>query len=382
MFKGKKSKKIIPIVIFFGVFFSLPLIVGALEVDYPTISGYKPSAESDLTQYLKYVFDFGIFVGFFAVVLSLIIAGVFYLISPASPNARAMAKDRLSGAFSGLLILALLYLIITTINPQLAIFKMDKLEEIPPPPDPGKQPGVYFYKDSTCPEDEKANPYTSDIKDIGPDLRNKVNEIDIVQGSDAYMAIIFDNINFWGKCQYINPNSKCNGVDRFTASASILKAEFSPVGDGIYLYRKSNFDKEGGFYKIPVSDIKGGYIESLDKLKFTDNSKRSRDNPEGCTVPEEERDCSKWNNKNECIEKQCPTLAGENITSMELKGNYYVLLVYFSPGDTPAGPWTLCQGFPTLDDVNKTGPVQIKWKSIRNDSGKIPNYIIALPIKR
>ena len=363
-----------------------------LEIDYPELAtGARITYQSDLTEYLKYVFDFGIFIGFFFVVLSSIWAGVLYFLSPAIPSMLADAKDRISGAISGLLILALLYLIITTINPYLAIFKLNKLEPIPPPEVNTEYPGVNFYKSKDCSGTPES--HTTSVSDLG-DLKNNVNSIGIVQdpATDTYyMPIIYDITNFWGKCDQLNPNTKCSPVENFTASATIHKYDFFPKGDGVYIYRKS-FDqvsgkeknKEGGYLKISNLQIKNtgsasGYIGTLKELKFTGTS-TNYNNLEDCTVPEDEQDCVKYNEKGKCIQKECPRLNSENISSIYISGNYLVLLVYFKPGDKPLGPWTYCQAYVSSEDANKDGPQQIKWDAIRN-RGQNPNYIFIMPIK-
>jgi len=56
------------------------------------------------------------------------------------------------------------------------------------------------------------------------------------------------------------------------------------------------------------------------------------------------------------------------------------LLVYYDEkNDTPAGPWSFCQAFPTKDDVNRDGPVQIKWENV-NNVGMTPNFALIIPV--
>ncbi|MEK7658339.1 MAG: hypothetical protein AAB352_00555 [Patescibacteria group bacterium] len=378
-----KIKKIF--IVFFGFLF---LIVGffyftpskifasALEVNYPVLAtGESLGPTSSLPEYFIYIYKAGIFLGFFSVFISLVIAGVLYLLSPISPDALSMAKDRISGAITGLIILSTLYLIITTINPQLSFFNFTGLGKAPEPPPEKKQAGVYFYNSEDC--SGKVSPLTSSARDLG-ELKN-AKSISIEKDSaNAYVSVLYDIFNFQGKCQYIDPNVKCNTLPGIFNSASIYNYDYSPNGDGVYFYRKSFFNKNGGYYKVPNQNIKnsasGIYIESLENLQFSGN------NSGGCTVPEEEQDCIKWEKNGICKEKKCPALAGENISSIEIKGNYFVLLVYFSPTDKAYGPWTYCQAFPTLDDINKNGPKQIKWDFIRNSGGVIPNYMVIIPV--
>ena len=170
---------------------------------------------------------------------------------------------------------------------------------------------------------------------------------------------------------------------------SIYQYDPSPNGEEIIFYRKSFHNRAGGWYKVLNSEIQevheSGYIyhKYLAELKFTDISAVSNDNPEGCTVPEEERDCVLWDKKGVCVKWECPFLSEENISSVEIKGNYVVLFSYFdASSDLDEGPWSFCQEFPTKNDINKDGPKQIKWEHVRNlSTGRFPNYIDIFPVK-
>jgi len=371
-------------------FFAIPVLAADLEIKYPTISGQTLSSSTELPAYVKYLFDAGMFLGFFSVFISLTIAGVMYLFSATSIDMKADARDRFSGAISGLLVLVLTYLIVTTINPQLAFLTMDKLPASSSSPEQKKSPGVYFYKSLDCPSDNNTQSNTSSLKDLGSTLRNKVASVGIVQDSGGYISILYDAINFQGKCQYLDPNQECNSDKSFSfaASASILQYDSNPNGDGVYFYYKSFFNEKGGYYKVENNEIRDIYAKKLEDLSFTGN-----DGGE-CNVPEEEQDCAKYDKNGACCTKEacgesgrkCPALSGENISSVKIKGSYVVLFVYKGPEDSDPisglGPWTYCQEFPTIDDVNKTGPQQIKWQSIRSTGGVIPNYVIIIPIKK
>jgi hypothetical protein len=394
--KKKTPPKIFAILFIFYLLVSfLPaqeIFAVNLEVNYPEINlgagKSQVTEESDLSQYLKYVFDAGIFIGFFAVFLSLIYAGVLYFLSPAIPSALADAKDRISGAISGLLILVLLYLIITTVNPHLAIFKVSKLEA-PPAEEPStKSPGVNFYKSGNC--SGIADTRVNNVSDFGENLRNKINSVKIEHNSRDnlyYIAVIYDMTNYWGKCQYINPNEPCFKVEPFAASASIYRYDYSPKGDGVYIYRKSfsqtagkEENKSGGYLKISNAQIIGakGKSFNLDKLKFTGESS-NYENLDDCTVPKEEQDCAKYDQTGKCVQRECPKLNKKNISSIEIAGNYVVWLICAGPEDSGAGPWTYCQSYSSSIDVNKEGPAQIKWDAIRS-RGQDPNFMLIAPV--
>jgi hypothetical protein len=380
------------VIVFVGLAcaFYLPtnnISAAGLEVSYPklpTNSAPPTTSDTPLEKYLKYVFDLGIQIGFWCVFLTLVVSGILYFVSPAAPGALAIARDRISGAISGLLILSLLYLIITTLNPYLAIFKLNKLDEIPAVTPTTKEAGVNFYNSSDCSGIADTNILS--IPNLGS-LKNKINSVSIVPNEQEdlfYISVLYDVTNYWGKCQYINPNEECVKVSPFAASASIYPFDFKPDGDGVYFYRKSFFNEEGGWLKITNSEIenKGSdslYGADLNELKFTGSASSDYDNLKNCTVPEDEQDCINYDKKGNCIQKKCPTLAGENISSIKISGDYLVLLIYENPSDDRNPWWTSCQAFPTNDDVNKEGPQQIKWEGIRNN-GQTPNFIVIIPV--
>jgi len=386
--KNLKSLFLIAIISFFV--FTLPVKIFAidLEVAYPTtITGSTITGQSDLSQYLKYIFDFGMSIGLAIAVLNFVIAGILYFVAPLSAGAKEKAKERITGSVSGVLILLLTYLIITTINPYLSIFRMNSLEQVDIPEVNTESFGINFYKSGDC--SGTSTSYTTSITDLG-DLKNKVNSIKIDQNADGdvyYIAVAYDNTKYWGQCQYINPNTGCQKNNVGISSSSIYTYDFSPNGDGVYLYRKSfsmvsgkEENKDGGYLKITTAEIqnKNGramYVRKLSDLKFTGASGSN------CTVPQSERDCARWNDTGTCAEYQCPSLDKENISSIKISGNYLVLLVYKSSSDSASGPWTYCQAFPTEDDANKDGPQQIKWDEIRN-SGREPNYILIIPVQQ
>ena len=385
----------------FFVFFSviylyLPTssVFAELEINYPVLNtGSSITAQTSVPEYLKYVFDFSMFLGFFAVFLSLVASGILYLLAPALPNALGMARDRISGAISGLLILVTLYLIITTINPALAFFKttpLSKVPEFPPLPPP---PGVLFYKSADCPAPDP-DLMTGSLPNLGEELNNRIYSAKIIQGGSQgiyFVSILYKDPKFRGKCFYVDPNIGCgapnNNIEPFATSATIEKYSWAPFGD-VTFFRNTDSKPEGGYFTVRSSDVqeKGIYLGDLSQLSFTGSSG-------GCTVPEAELDCVTWSETlcsdcviidgKYCAKTQCPTLAGNNIGSIIINGNYIVLFVYVGPQDKKFGPWSFCQAFPAPDDINKTGPQQIKWEDIKNNElYKIPNWVAIIPIEK
>jgi len=415
-----KKKKIL----YSGIIFLLFLFAGFfyisinkalalnLEVKYPPVGGYSPNTDTNLTmpRFVLYLFNVGTFIGFFGIFISLLVAGVMYFLAPVFPSLQADAKERISGSISGLLILTLSYLIITTINPQLSFLTLSSLPPNPPPTAIPPDPGIYFYKDPSC-GDKGVKPSPTSLPDLG-DLKNQIHSVGIIQDKqkgDYYITLLYNNPGFWGKCQYItstDPNSikECKPVDPFASSASIYKYDFHPLDNnppfdgGVYFFRKSCFinsgnnystsdlvkyckQSSGGYYYIPSQRITAPSIFALNQLKFID-------------VPKDEQDCTEYDKNGKCCTKSSATLkcngdgrtpqtlGGENISSFIINGNYLVLLVYFNAHTDTATSWSSCQEFPTINDTNKIGPQQVKWEAIRNSGGIVPNYAIIFPIQK
>ena len=365
-----------------GLFFTANNVFAALEVTYPSINGVSLTTNPQFTEYLIYIFNAATFIGFFAVFLSLLVAGAMYIVSTASAQLRADAKDRVTGAISGLIILACVYLIVITINPQLSILNLDQLQQVAPAQPSDTPPGAYFYNDSSC-ATTSVQTSTIDVPDLiaSGGLINSVALVQSSTDSTKYMSILYSKTNFQGKCQVLNPTASCQTTSIPIVSASVFGYDSSPNGDGVYFFRKSSLDSQiawsGGYYKVNNSEIANKYTGDLNKLTFTGSSSGG-----DCTVPKNQRDCTEYDKNGNCTKKTCPTLGGDNISSILISGNYLVLFVYKSPKDSNSGPWTSCEAFPTPDDVNKNGPRQIKWEEIRNNKGVIPNYVLIFPVKQ
>jgi hypothetical protein len=106
-----------------------------LELNYPEILGNKPETiATGLPEYVKYIYDFAIaFAGLIALG-SLIWGGFIYFSSSGDPTKIKSAKEQMTAAFTGLLILLSSYLILATINPNLVNLLPLSPLPIPEPP--------------------------------------------------------------------------------------------------------------------------------------------------------------------------------------------------------------------------------------------------------
>jgi len=113
--------------------------VFALEIDYPYLPGADPpqdfvndpsiASEDILSLYVKYFFNLAIWAAGIIALGALIYGGIRYLASTGKPEAMVSAKDQITGAFFGLLLLLSSYLVLSVINPDLTIFKIEPLKK-------------------------------------------------------------------------------------------------------------------------------------------------------------------------------------------------------------------------------------------------------------
>jgi hypothetical protein len=111
-----------------------------LNLDYPVFKigddTYDPSTEQgqDLNQLAAWTYYFIVVISGFSAFFSIVIAGFNWMTSRGNPTAIGEAKDRMTSAFLGLLIILAAYLILQALNPDLTILKEPPLPYVPPPP--------------------------------------------------------------------------------------------------------------------------------------------------------------------------------------------------------------------------------------------------------
>ncbi len=139
---GKKIFLKLIFCFFFCFFLSFPLIsvfaqeeaAGELEIDYPEIQGLQPeTVTTGLPEYVSYVFNLGIVAAILILFGSLVYGGVVYLISAGQVARLTAARERMSAAFLGIIIILSSYVILTTINPELVVFHFGPLERAAKP---------------------------------------------------------------------------------------------------------------------------------------------------------------------------------------------------------------------------------------------------------
>jgi hypothetical protein len=102
-----------------------------LELEYPLIGGDQPETVTiPIPEYVRYIFNFAVWAAGILALLVLIYAGIQYFLSTGNPEKIKTAKERITSALIGLLILLGSYLILWSINPGLVTFELQRLTPI------------------------------------------------------------------------------------------------------------------------------------------------------------------------------------------------------------------------------------------------------------
>lgn len=126
---------------------SLPARVLALEIDFPSVAGIKPSDSFGPGDWIQYIFIFGLSLVGLAIIYTVVYAGITWLTAGDNSGKITDAKKRLWEGLIGLLILLGSYILLNTINPDLVTLKQNMIQvQI------GKSNGVLQLKEDgqTC----------------------------------------------------------------------------------------------------------------------------------------------------------------------------------------------------------------------------------------
>lgn len=130
------------ILTFFAVLL-LPFFVfsqNSLEVSYPQIEGFAPTAQTPLYSYVKYLFDFALRVVTILALVFLVKAAFQYVSSAGDPEKQKDAKKQILACFSAMIILFFSYLLLRTIRPEFISLSVKEPEEVAPGPPPAELP--------------------------------------------------------------------------------------------------------------------------------------------------------------------------------------------------------------------------------------------------
>ena len=135
----KKSQKIKLLFVFLCLFLLGTGFVFALEINYPKVPGAQApqdfvnlsaSPEQIPSLYIKYIFNLFFWVSGIIVLGVLLWAGFRYLTSAGKAETIISAREQITSAFLGILILLSSFIILNILNPQLIILKLPKIEPV------------------------------------------------------------------------------------------------------------------------------------------------------------------------------------------------------------------------------------------------------------
>ena len=112
------------------IFLVFPALSLALELSYPEIPGHPELTmhlEMNLNALIAWFYYFIVGISGFAAFFMLIWGGFQWLISAGSPSKISEAKDRITSAILGLIIILASFLILKVINPDLITLKLPGL---------------------------------------------------------------------------------------------------------------------------------------------------------------------------------------------------------------------------------------------------------------
>ena len=153
-----------------------------LEISYPSVpeAPAPTTVKTELPAYIRYVFNFSIWISGFIALVVLVIAGFRYMVSAGRPEIMKDAKDQIFSAILGLAVLLSSWLILTSINPQLKDLQIKKLSVVLP----SLQAGTYLCK--------------QDVNEISW-IWNRIRELKNMALDDAARESGIKQINEWLK---------------------------------------------------------------------------------------------------------------------------------------------------------------------------------------
>jgi hypothetical protein len=241
---------------------TLSVIVGLLAflpayaaIQIPVIAGIPQNASA--SDFVIYFFNLAIAMGTIAATVMIIIAGIDYVNSRGDPSKIEGAKKKIQSTLLGTAILLASFMILNTINPELAIIKIDDLSEESESSqtyETVKPTGVYLYKDDGDPLVLKV----SKASLINEGFERKVKSIEFVNGENyGYGAILFPEGDMKGNCSYLLSNSNDLGASNAgennppigkDALSSIIVFETADGSPTVKLYNNIDCKKRSDEY--------------------------------------------------------------------------------------------------------------------------------------
>lgn len=261
-----------------------------LEIGYPNIGNFSPETTSTrLDQYVRYIFNFALWGAGIVALMMIIIAGTRYLIASVKPEEKKEAKNQITSALIGLIILVFSIIVLNEINTDIKDVTLSELEE---PTVSG--PGIWvcskkienfeqFIKGSLQLEKEERDEKMDEIsknclrassKSIVPgDFEPK--EIYLIEGKEniEYAVVLHESKNFTGKCLLLDKSSGIDGFSNVKSITPLILREESE-GEGVTLYSHRDFNED-----VDEGEEKGPYQETGTQHSASGGTKFTNMNP-------------------------------------------------------------------------------------------------------
>lgn len=221
------------------VAFSFLSFAYAMETDLPQIGGTKPDETTKLPDYINYLFNFAIAIAGIVALGVIVWSGIKILMSPDQPETKKDARSKITGALLGIIILLASYLILTTINPQLAFIGFDK--------DLKPVSGIYLIKG------EEREYVASDVSRIAID---GATTLEFLSTKDELISVfVYSEEDFKGtETEIKNPKENQDMVTQSSVGSpkSVILLWNRP---GIYLYPETNYRGRPRYFNTGVSSL-------------------------------------------------------------------------------------------------------------------------------
>jgi len=190
--------------IFFFLAVLLPASSAFAAVSVPTVAGLPAGATA--AEFVAYFFNLAVTVGSFIAVVMMVMAGIDYVMSQGNPAKIEDAKKRIQNTFFGVVVLMASLLILNTINPDLAVIKINELSKEEQPGiniEELQTIGVYLYKA----DGKSLNLKTLTPSLVNQDFQNQTQYIKF-ENPEAYKfgAVLFSEDDLKGNCVYVLNN--------------------------------------------------------------------------------------------------------------------------------------------------------------------------------
>ncbi|MFA5714153.1 MAG: pilin [Candidatus Paceibacterota bacterium] len=246
-----KIKKIVFSVVA-GLIVSFPAYAA---IKIPVIAGIPQNATA--SDFVVYFFNLTIAIGTIVATVMIIVAGIDYVNSRGDPSKIEGAKKKIQDTLLGTVILLASFMILNTINPELAIIKIDDLSKEPKSSqtyETVKPTGVYLYKD----DGDSLVLKSSKASLINEGFERKVKSIEFVNGENyGYGAVLFPEGDMEGNCSYLLSNSDNLGASNAGENnppigkdtlSSIIVFETADGSPAVKLYNNINCKKRSDEY--------------------------------------------------------------------------------------------------------------------------------------